>query len=455
MWDDSDDDNDGAEEVPVDSTSGVITRLLRAIVIFLLMWQFQFGISEAGMTALVLFLHNLFKLIGNTFHNLDLTRIAAAFPITFRGLCKVIGLDQIPIKTYVVCSDCHTLYDYKWCIERRSNGVYYSKRCEFVRYPQHPHRSKRKACGAVLMKTVQTQSGKILLKPKKLYCYRPLVDSLQQLLHVPGFAQKCELWRERALQTDVLLDVYDGQIWKEYEKIGGQPFLSLPYNYVVSMNVDWFKPFLQTTYSLGAIYLVLLNLPREERYKVENILLVGLIPGPREPPLVINSYLYPLVEELKGFQRGVKMQLSSPAANTHTVFVKVALGPVICDIPASRKTCGFTGHSAILGCCKCLKQFETDGDKLDYSGFDTENWQPRSVGDHRIHANEHRLASCRAEEKRVERTYGCRYSILLQLTYFDIVRWQSLITGLDYWTGLLDWTTGLITRMRRTYFCMK
>lgn len=192
------------------------------------------------------------------------------------------------------------------------------------------------------------------------------------------------------------------------------------------MNVDWFKPFSHTTYSLGAIYLVLLNLPREERCKVENILLVGLIPGPREPPLVINSYLCPLVEELKCFQRGVKMELPSPAANAHTVFVKVALGPVICDIPASRKTCGFTGHSAILGCCKCLKQFETNGDKLDYSGFDTENWQPRSETDHRLHANKHRLASCRAEEKRIERTYGCRYSILLQLTYFDIVRYNMI-----------------------------
>lgn len=205
MWDDSDDDSDDPEEVPINSTSGVITRLLQAVVIFLLMWQFQFGISEVGMAALVLFLHNLFKLIGNTFQNLDLTRIAAAFPITFRGLCKVIGLDQLPIKTYVVCPDCHTLYS--WCIEKRSNGVYYSKCCEFVRYPHHPHHNKRKACGVILMKTVHTQSGKTLLKPKKLYCYRPLVDSLQQLLRVPGFAQKCESWRARALQTDTLLDV--------------------------------------------------------------------------------------------------------------------------------------------------------------------------------------------------------------------------------------------------------
>ena len=49
---------------------------------------------------------------------------------------------------------------------------------------------------------------------------------------------------------------------------------------------------------MGAIYLVLMNLPREERYKVEFIMLVGLIPGSKEPPF-INSYFYPLVKELK------------------------------------------------------------------------------------------------------------------------------------------------------------
>ena len=54
-------------------------------------------------------------------------------------------------------------------------------------------------------------------------------------------------------------------------------------------------------YSVGAIYLVIQNLPRNVRYKKENIILVGIIPGPKEPKGSVNSFLRPLIEELKEF----------------------------------------------------------------------------------------------------------------------------------------------------------
>ena len=77
-------------------------------------------------------------------------------------------------------------------------------------------------------------------------------------------------------------------------------FLSSPFSYMVTLNVDWFQPFVRTQYSLGAIYLSIQNLPRELRYKEENILLVGLLPGPSEPSRSIDPYLSPLITELKG-----------------------------------------------------------------------------------------------------------------------------------------------------------
>lgn len=63
------------------------------------------------------------------------------------------------------------------------------------------------------------------------------------------------------------------------------------------LNVDWFQPFKHTNYSVGAIYLSVLNLPREERFKRENIMLIGIIPDmKKEPPT--NTFLQPLVDEL-------------------------------------------------------------------------------------------------------------------------------------------------------------
>ena len=42
--------------------------------------------------------------------------------------------------------------------------------------------------------------------------------------------------------------------------------------------------------------MVVMNLPRDARFKPENLLVVGIIPGPKEPKHQINSFLQPLVD---------------------------------------------------------------------------------------------------------------------------------------------------------------
>ena len=122
---------------------------------------------------------------------------------------------------------------------------------------------------------------------------------------------------------------------------------------------------------MGAINLTVQNLPHNVRYKPENIILVWIMPGPPESSLTINSCLSPLVLELQeAWTTGFKV--SSP----HGIPVTNKFAPscVACDIPASRKVSGFLGHSAALGCSKCLKNFgnHTDGTR-DCSGYDEEN----------------------------------------------------------------------------------
>lgn len=83
-----------------------------------------------------------------------------------------------------------------------------------------------------------------------------------------------------------LVDIYDGRVWSEFTSSG---FLESPFSFLLTINVDWFQPFSHIEYSVGAIYLTIQNLPRNERYKEENIILVGVLPGPSEPPLTMNS----------------------------------------------------------------------------------------------------------------------------------------------------------------------
>lgn len=101
---------------------------------------------------------------------------------------------------------------------------------------------------------------------------------------------------DRQIPNDVMADVYDGKIWADFQHVNGQPFLAEPNNFAFMMNVDWYHPFKHSPYSVGVIYLVVLNLPREDRFNEENMILAGVIPGPTEPKMNINSYLEPLVD---------------------------------------------------------------------------------------------------------------------------------------------------------------
>ena len=71
----------------------------------------------------------------------------------------------------------------------------------------------------------------------------------------------------------------------------GVPSFLPPNNYGL-LNIDWFKAFEHSTYSVGVIFLVL-KLSRSVRFKRE-IVLFGIMPGPSEPTLTVNSYLFHL-----------------------------------------------------------------------------------------------------------------------------------------------------------------
>lgn len=105
--------------------------------------------------------------------------------------------------------------------------------------------------------------------------------------------------------------------------------------------------------------MVLMSLPRTERFKPGNVFLVGIIPGQDEPKLNINTYLQPLVVEFNVlWKNGV---IIKPNGSTSTTSFHAALLCVECDVPAARKVSGFSGHALNKG---------TVTTKEDFSGFD-------------------------------------------------------------------------------------
>ena len=137
------------------------------------------------------------------------------------------------------------------------------------------------------------------------------------------------------------------------------------------------------------MYLAVLNLPRQHRYLQENIILLGIIPGPKEPKQM-NSLLKPFVSEMLKLWDGVIMK-------THdglSVLVRAALLCCACDIPGARKVCGFVGHSGTKGCSRCLLSFTKDrfGSKADYTNTDRDQWPLRTLSAHKTASAAHKEA---------------------------------------------------------------
>ena len=418
--------------VDVSETSRIIASaraIVRWMLIFLCLWSSFCSLSDNAFEALLAFLRAVFDSLGTIFPIVE--RFDMLLPKSLHLLRKQLGLDRDKFIKYVVCPKCHSLYNFDDCYETLHRRKV-SKNCTFVQYPHHRQHFRRTACREPLLKEVTLKTGETKLYPFKVYCYNSVTENLKYFLQRPGFASMCESWRNRDIPVGYLADVFDGRIWKEWQFAFGKPFLAAPRNYGFMLNVDWFQPFRHSLYSVGALYMALMNLPRTERFKPENVFLIGVIPGPHEPKLNINTYLQPLVAELRAlWEHGVSIKAHGL---TSTQVFRAALLCVGCDVPAARKVCGFTGHASNVGCSKCKKHFPgTVATKIDFSGFDPSPL--RSNQEHRQQAQEILNQTSAGDCSSLEQKYGTRYSELMQLPYFDCVRFHIVDPMHNLFTG--------------------
>ena len=405
-----------AEECPELPTASQDSEEENAIIqwllIFLLRLQAKHYIPDAAVQCLIKFFYIFLHVLGR--YSTTIANIASKFPRSLHYLRKHLNLNQ-DFKKLVVCRKCNSVYSLQECINN-SGTVPVARKC-FYRCSAY----RSVLCGTPLLKTVELSSGKKVLRPYKVYCYHGLKNALQRLLHLPGFMDLCDQWRSNMCsEENVMKDIYDGRIWREFLYYEGKPFLQDRFTFFLAMNVDWFKPHKHTETSVGAIYLTVMNLPYYAQFKREYLLLVSIIPGPHEPKGDINSFLRPLVSELLDFLKGVRM---SVRGYDDLQVVRCALLCVASDLPAARKVCGFLGHSARLACSRCKKEFPGGfGEPTNYSGFEREHWPPRNSVDHRKDVELIQKERTITERKRLESQYGCRYSVLLDLPYFDPVR---------------------------------
>ncbi|GET58963.1 hypothetical protein GLOIN_2v1786477 [Rhizophagus irregularis DAOM 181602=DAOM 197198] len=194
-------------------------------------------------------------------------------------------------------------------------------------------------------------------------------------------------------------------------EIGGENFRTFPDSLYLAkkvadlhlglmLNVDWFQPFDGTNHSTGAIYAVICNLPHNIRFKRENLLLLGMLPGKK---------------------------------------ICAALIMVSCDIPAARKICGHV--SALVSCHRCQKKANYENHQHNFAGMgDMEDWfVARDSNEHLQNALGWRRCNSDASRKRFVKQTGVRWSELLRLPYFDPIRF-TIVDPMHYlFLGIAKW----------------
>ena len=379
------------------------------VVVFTCLLETLHSLPSRAITWLLKFLSSLFVFLSQYFNNI--ANIAHTFPSTLHQRTNFIlqKLSLPSVQRYVVCQACLSLHNFNDCLEKRGSMIHI-KVC--------PECEKEKTM-VPLLREVTTRTGSKKHYPYLVYPFVSLVSSLQSLLLRPEFYTLCERWHHRSKDNQLILsDVYDGRMWNEFLNFNGNAFLATKNSIGFMLNIDWFQPYKHRIYSIGVIYLAIMNLPRSIRFKMENIIIVGLLPGPKEPSKNINSYLTPLVCELLSLWDGVSLQ----TYNAGTQIFRCALLCAACDLPAGRKTCGFLSYTANLGCSRCYCNFGTGVfGKKDYSGFQRENWIVRSNKKHREDVKVTLSCHSKTAQEEKESRLGCRYSYLLQLPYFDAV----------------------------------
>ncbi|KIK38450.1 hypothetical protein CY34DRAFT_108662 [Suillus luteus UH-Slu-Lm8-n1] len=93
--------------------------------------------------------------------------------------------------------------------------------------------------------------------------------------------------------------------------------------------------------------------------------------------------------------------------------VRIALIPIICDLPAAKQVAGFSGVGSKFFCSYCLLPL------YDIDNLDRCQWPPRDVEIHRRHACSYRDAPTLEERQRIFDQFGVRWTELLRLPYWD------------------------------------
>ncbi len=149
-------------------------------------------------------------------------------------------------------------------------------------------------------------------KPRNTFKYIPLIPQLQALYGGEESARRMRFRSEHDHTAGGYTDIFDGKLYQQLLKkhvvVDGKElphkFFEDPCDIALQIVTDGFQIFKKAKHTAWPLIFVNYNLPQDERCHLEDLVCVGVIPGPKAPK-DIDSFSHPLYEELQELAVGV------------------------------------------------------------------------------------------------------------------------------------------------------
>lgn len=322
------------------------------------------------------------------------------FPMDARTSAKQLDLPQ-PTTIYATCPSCCAIYPPL----PPTSSKPYQERCTWRNIDS-------KVCDRPLLRRKEGPNGDSWRAIRRFPFFDPgaYLTGLALRPDLDPYLGYCQ-----ADVKDVSHDIWDSEFLANFRGADNKPFVGEG-RLVVALAIDWFNPYgnreAKKKWSIGAVYMVCLNLPLHLRFRLENVCLIAIIPGPMEPSLELaNHFLRPIVDSLKRLYEHGLWVSPTPLHPDGQVF-HVMLGLLIADLLGLRQIAGFAYPAHRLFCSYC---FQTK-DKIDQF---FPRYPTRDLDQHRAVAMRWRDAGSLAERKEITKTHGVRWSVLQELPYWD------------------------------------
>lgn len=170
--------------------------------------------------------------------------------------------------------------------------------------------------------------------PFKTFSYIPLIPQLRAAFSNPELVKSMQyranyFTDEGASRAGVVGDIFDGEDYQELLRTpvglvgdrAGEFFFAGDTDIALGLSSDGFAPFKSRKQSAWPLILFNYNLPPEIRFWIENIICVGVIPGPKAVK-DIDSFLWGAIEELLQLAAGIRTLNS--ASESSSTFARIS-----------------------------------------------------------------------------------------------------------------------------------